>query len=156
MTGSAGKDLTLDSLEGEIVLLTLRRPARLNALSWRLIDEIHLALEEVAGRPDARVLILTGRLIDADEALRIGLANKVVAPDRVVPTALEIAREITANSPFGVRMTKQVLRRNGEAASLEAAIELENRTQVLASMTADLREAVGSFRSGATPVFEDR
>jgi enoyl-CoA hydratase len=52
-------------------------------------------------------------------------------------------------------MTKQVLRRNLEAGSLESAIELENRTQTLASLTGDLREALSAFRERRPPSYTD-
>src|SRR3954468_12383467 len=53
-------DLTLEELEPGLAILTLRRPERLNALSWSLIDELHDALAAVARRDDVRVLVLTG------------------------------------------------------------------------------------------------
>lgn len=93
----------------------------------------------------ASELLLTGRLIDAAEADRIGLVNRVVPADELLDVAFGIAAEIVANAPFGVRMTKQVLLRNIDADSLEAAIELENRTQVLAIHTANGAEALDAF-----------
>jgi enoyl-CoA hydratase len=61
-----------------------------------------------------------------------------------------------ANSPFGVRMTKQVLHRNVDAPSLEAAIELENRTQVLATRTEDIAEAVTAHHEKRPARFANR
>ena len=57
------------------------------------------------------------------------------------------------NSPFGVRMTKQVLGRNAGASSLETAIELENRTQVVCTRTADMPEALAAFVERREPRF---
>ena len=113
-------------------------------------------LPRIVGLGIASELLLTGRQVDADEALRIGLANRVVAADALEAEALALAAEIAANSPWGVAMTKQVLRRNADATSLEAAIELENRTQVLATRTHDAREAVAAFRERRPARFAGR
>jgi enoyl-CoA hydratase len=262
-------DLTLEELEPGIALLTLRRPERLNALTWDLIDDLHATLAAVAGddrvrvviltgagrgfcsgldltdnaelgssgtvqagfarqervgslatalrnlpqpviaavngpaaggglalalasdvrlcAPEARFnvafvriglsgcdvgvshllprivglgvaseLMLTGRTVGADEALRVGLANRVVPAEELLEAAQALAREIAANSPFGVRMTKQVLHRNCDAPSLEAAIDLENRTQVLATRTDDLREALAARGERRAASFANR
>ena len=113
-------------------------------------------LPRIVGLGRASELMLTGRQVGADEAARIGLANDVVASDELIDSAIGMARAIAANSPFGVRMTKQVLHRNVDAPSLEAAIELENRTQILATRTADLAEAVGAYGEKRAPRFENR
>jgi enoyl-CoA hydratase len=116
---------------------------------------VSFLLPRIVGAGIAAELMLTGRMVDADEALRIGLANRVTAHDELLAACYELARDITRNSPFGVRMTKQVLRRNLEAGSLESAIELENRTQTLASLTGDLREALSAFRERRPPSYTD-
>src|SRR4029077_9089394 len=90
-------------------------------------------------------LLLTGRLIDAAEADRIGLVTRVVPNESVVDAALETAELIVGNSPFGVRMTKEVMWSQLEIGSLQAGIDLENRTQVLSSFTGDLTEAMTAF-----------
>jgi enoyl-CoA hydratase len=69
--------------------------------------------------------------------------------------ALETARLITANSPFGVWMTKEVMWANLEVGSLGAGMDLENRTQVLGLMTKDHLEAVDAFLSKRPAVFTD-
>ena len=86
-------------------------------------------------------IMLTGRMVDAAEAERIGLVSERVADARLLPRALEIARAITANSAFGVWMTKRGTWANAEAGSLQSAMELENRTQILARTTGDLARA---------------
>lgn len=110
-------------------------------------------LPRIVGSAVASDLLLTGRPVGAEEALRVGLVNEVVDDPDVLDAALRKADEITANSPFGVKMTKQILSRNVDAGSLEAAIELENRTQVLATRTTDMVEAVAAFREKRAPVF---
>ena len=94
----------------------------------------------------ASEIMLTGRRVGAEEAARIGLANRVVPADELLDAALELAEGIAANSPFGVWMTKKGLERNVDAPSLEAAVELENRTQVLTTRTDDQKEALAAFR----------
>jgi enoyl-CoA hydratase len=102
-------------------------------------------LPRIVGYGHASEMLLTGRLVPADEAERIGLVNRVVPAEELLDSALETAGLIAANAPFGVRMTKQVLGVNVDAPSLRAAIELENRTQVLTTGTAEQREALAAF-----------
>jgi enoyl-CoA hydratase len=113
-------------------------------------------LPRLVGAGMAAELLYTGRAVDAEEALRIGLVNRVVEPAELEAAALELAAQIAANSPFGVWMTKQILQRNADATSLEAAIDLENRTQVLAARTDDAREAVDAFTARRAPRFSFR
>ena len=113
-------------------------------------------LPRIVGLGMASELMLTGRPVAADEAVRIGLANRTCAEGALLDDAYELAGQIAANSPFGVRMTKQVLHRNVDAPSLEAAIELENRTQVLATRTDDMREALEAFVGKREPQFTGR
>ncbi|HET6793008.1 MAG TPA: enoyl-CoA hydratase-related protein [Acidimicrobiales bacterium] len=102
-------------------------------------------LPRLVGASRAFELLLTGRIIDSAEADRIGLVLKVVPDGQVVEAALETAALIAANSPFGVWMTKEVMWSNLETPSLHAAIDLENRTQILTSTTRDMREAMAAF-----------
>lgn len=110
-------------------------------------------LPRIVGLGQAYEALLTGRLIDAPEALRIGLVNRVVEPDGLLQEATNLAREIAANSPTAVRLTKQVLQTNVDAPSLRAAMALENRNQVLAMTTEDMAEAVDAFLSKRPPRF---
>jgi enoyl-CoA hydratase len=110
-------------------------------------------LPRIVGAGIASELMLTGRRVLADEAHQIKLVNRLVYADELLATSRELAAMITANSPFGVRMTKQVLHRNIDAGSLEAAIELENRTQVLATRTDDATEALSAFLEKREPRF---
>ena len=108
-------------------------------------------LPRIVGHGQASEILLTGRRVPADEALRIGLVNRVVPQDELLESAFSLAAEITRNSPFGVQMTKQVVQRNTDANSLEAALELENRTQVLTTRTNDLPEALAAFLEDRPP-----
>jgi enoyl-CoA hydratase/carnithine racemase len=113
-------------------------------------------LPRVVGLGIANELLLTGRFVLPDEALRIGLVNQVCEPDELIPSALELAAQICRNSPFGVRMTKQVVQANLGAATFEQGIELENRNQALAAATNDMREALDAFLTRRDPVFTGR
>ena len=110
-------------------------------------------LPRLVGASRAWELMLTGRIIDADEADRIGLVLRTVPDDELLDAALETAALIAANSPWGIRMTKEVMWSQLEVGSLEAGIDLENRTQVLSSMTGDMQEAVRAFLEKRPPRF---
>jgi enoyl-CoA hydratase/carnithine racemase len=100
-------------------------------------------------------LLLTGRPFDAAEAERIGLVSRVTPAGELMGAALEIARAIAANAPFGVRMTKEVVWANLSAPDLRTAMALENRTQVLCAMTGDVNEAMAAFREKRPPTFRN-
>jgi enoyl-CoA hydratase len=102
-------------------------------------------LPRLVGASRAFELLLTGRMIDAEEADRIGLVAKVVDDGGVVDAALETAALVAGNSPWGVRMTKEVMWSQLEIGSLQAGIDIENRTQVLSTLTGDMEEAVAAF-----------
>lgn len=111
-------------------------------------------LPRLIGASRSHELLLTGRVIDAAEADRIGLVSRI--EDDVMDAALSVAREVQANSPFGVWMTKEVMWSNLETPSLQAGIDLENRTQILSSMTEDSREAMTKFLSKEKIAFKNR
>lgn len=81
---------------------------------------------------------------------------RVVPDDDLLDAALETAGQIAANRPFGVWMTKAVTWSNLETGSLQAGIDLENRTQILASTTGDMTEAVAAFIEKRPPEFSNR
>ena len=113
-------------------------------------------LPRLIGASKAFEMMLTGRFVLADEADRIGLVSKVVPDGEVVDAAFEIAEQIIGNSPFGVWMTKEVMWSNLEAGSMQAAIDLENRTQILTTFTEDLPEAMAAFLQKRKPVYRNR
>jgi enoyl-CoA hydratase/carnithine racemase len=113
------------------------------------------ALPRVIGLGRAAELMFTGRFVEAEEAEAIGLVNRIVQPDQLLPSAFELAERIASNSPYGVRLSKRVLQANVDAPSLEAALELENRGQVLATRTEDMREALDAFRAKRQPRFRN-
>jgi enoyl-CoA hydratase len=113
-------------------------------------------LPRLIGASRAFELLLTGRVVDAAEADRIGLVSRVVPDDELLETALGVAREITGNSPFGVRMTKDVMWSQLETGSMAAGIAIENSTQIATTFSGDQKEAVAAFLEKRPPRFTDR
>jgi enoyl-CoA hydratase len=105
------------------------------------------------GSTHANDLLLTGRVVGADEALRLGLVSRVA--DDVVAEALTTAEAMARFSPYGLAMTKDVLWANLEIGSLAAAIELEDRNQLMLGFTENLPEAIRAFDAGRPPVYTD-
>ncbi|MDT5244284.1 MAG: hypothetical protein QOD36_1660 [Mycobacterium sp.] len=97
-------------------------------------------LPRIVGTSVAADWMLTGRTVTANEADRRGLVSEVLEPDRLGGHALELAAGIAQLPPFGVQLTKRALQVNTDAAGLEAAMELENRNQVLAHATDEAAE----------------
>jgi enoyl-CoA hydratase len=113
---------------------------------------ISYTLPRLVGGSRAFELLLTARTVDADEAARIGLVAEVTGPgEPVLDRALAVAATICDYAPFGVAMTKEVMWSNLDAPSLEAAIHLENRTQILASTGGEVMEAAAAFREKRAP-----
>ena len=110
-------------------------------------------LPRIVGLGIASELLLTGRFVEPDEALAIGLVNRVCEPDQLLDAAYELAGAIASNSPFGVRLTKQVIQANLGAGTLEHGIELENRNQALTATTNDMRAALEAFTNRRPPKF---
>jgi enoyl-CoA hydratase len=110
-------------------------------------------LPRIVGAARAQELMLTGRLFDADEAYRIGLVVDVVDDDKLIDVALAKADEVLSNAPMGVSMTKEGMWAALEIPGLQAAIDLENRQQVLLAATADHQEAMRAFVERRAPTF---
>jgi len=111
-------------------------------------------LPRIVGAGIARELMLTGRIIDAHEAFRIKLVSEVLPQERLMGAALEVAREIAANNPYGVWQTKTGLNAALDAPSLRHAQELENRIQVLAGFTGYPSEAAAARLERRAPKWD--
>lgn len=110
-------------------------------------------LPRQVGATVANDLLLTGRVVDAAEALRIGLVSRVV--DDVRAEALDTAERMAGFSPYGLAMTKDVIWANLEIGSLAAAVELEDRNQLMLGFTENLSEAIRAFAAGREPAYTD-
>ncbi len=110
-------------------------------------------LPRIIGYARAVELTLTGEMIDAAEALRIGLVTHVVPDADLIAKAHQIAGKIAANPPHAVRMSKRLLR-EGQTADLKNILELSAAMQALAHATKDNAEAVAAFLEKRTPVFK--
>ena len=92
-------------------------------------------LPRIVGTSVAADWMLSGRTVSAAEADRRGLVSELVEPDTLAERAVELASLIADLSPLGVQLTKRALQVNTDAASLSAALELENRNQVISHAT---------------------
>lgn len=101
-------------------------------------------LPRLVGKAMALDLLVTGRMIKAEEALRIGLANQVVAPERLRDQGLEVARTIASKGPIAVRLTKQLVQR-GQDMDLANACQQEAYAFGLTCASADQKEGMQAF-----------
>jgi enoyl-CoA hydratase/carnithine racemase len=112
-------------------------------------------LPQVIGLGRATEILMLGEPVVAEEALRIGLANRVVAPDSVLPTAMALAEKLARGPLFALGMTKEMLNREPQL-TLEAALEAEAQAQQICMATRDFREAYEAFVAKREPKFEGR
>jgi enoyl-CoA hydratase len=92
-------------------------------------------LPRIVGTSVAADWMLTGRTVSAAEADRRGLVSELLEPERLMDRALELASGIAELAPLGVQLTKRALQVNTDATGPGAAMELENRNQVLTHAT---------------------
>jgi enoyl-CoA hydratase len=112
-------------------------------------------LPRLVGAGRAHELMLTGRIFDAEEAHGMGLVVDVVPPDALLERALTEAELVMRNAPMGVHMTKEVMWSALEIPGQQAAIDLENRTQIMVSQTSDHVEAMRAFLEKRPPNYQD-
>ncbi len=104
------------------------------------------------GEKQARDLLLTGRIFDAEEAQRMGLINEIVPTDKLLDRARELAALLIENSPASLRATKQLLTDHARA-ELDAQIEAAVRENAAIRTTADFREGISSFLEKRKPIW---
>lgn len=104
------------------------------------------------GEKQARDLLLTGRLFGAEEAVRLGLVNEILAPDKLLTRARELAATLLENSPSSLRATKRLLTEHARA-ELDLQIEAALQSNAAIRSTADFREGVSSFLEKRKPVW---
>lgn len=112
-------------------------------------------LPDVVGEARARELLLTGRVVSADEALRLGLVSQVLADESLLDDVLEVATGIASNAPIATRYTTLALRDGGHA-DFEAAVQWEALAQSITLATADLQEGIAAAQQKRPPTFTGR
>jgi enoyl-CoA hydratase len=109
-------------------------------------------LSRAVGLSVASELMLTGDVFSAERAVALGIASRLVADEELEAAGRELASKMLANSPFGLRLTKECLRFSFDAPGLEAVVAMEDRNQQLASGQ-DALEAFKAAREKRKPVF---
>ena len=110
-------------------------------------------LPRLVGTSLASELMLTGKFIEAERALSTGLVSEVVPLDQLSTSADSYVRDMITTSPMGLRLTKEGLNMAIDASSLEAAMAIENRNQILCSRTDDAKEGMQAFLEKRDPVY---
>lgn len=109
-------------------------------------------LPNVVGPAHARDLLLTGRVVEADEALRLGLVSRVIDPGSFLGEVLDTAAGIAATAPIAARLTKVALADGGHA-DFESALQWEALAQPMTLATADLQEGIAAAQQKRAPQF---
>jgi enoyl-CoA hydratase/carnithine racemase len=112
-------------------------------------------LPRLIGASRSHELMLTGRRVSAEEALRIGLVSDVVAGEALLDRALEAAGQIASLAPWGVRLTKRGMWAALEIPSEQAAVEFEDRQQIMATFGNAPPEAIAAFLEKRPAEFSD-
>jgi methylglutaconyl-CoA hydratase len=107
------------------------------------------------GEKIARDLLLTGRIFDAAEALKMGLVNEIVSPEKLLVRARELAAKLAENSPLSLFLTKRLLTEHARV-ELDAQIEAAIRENAGIRESADFREGIESFLEKRKPKWTGR
>ncbi len=113
-------------------------------------------LPRLVGVSVASELMMTGRFINATRAERVGLVSEVVPDDQLSAAAQPYLEEMLTTSPLGLRLTKECLNMSTDAGSLEAAIAMEDRNQILCAQTDDFKEGISAFLGKRAPDYKNR
>src|SRR5713101_1846962 len=112
-------------------------------------------LARLCGKGAAHELCLTGEMITAEEALRIGLVNHIYEPAELLPAAEALAKKIIANAPLAVKYTMEAIERGVEMPQ-EEGLFLEATLFGLSCATEDMREGTKAFLEKRTPQFRGK
>lgn len=104
-------------------------------------------LPRLVGTSLASELLLTGRFIDAQEALQHRLCSRVVPDDELDRSADDLIEAMLGNAAFGLRLTKDAINFSVDAPSMDAAMAMEDRQQILASFSGEMKERRKKFQS---------
>jgi enoyl-CoA hydratase len=110
-------------------------------------------LPRLVGKKRALLMQLSGEMIDAQEALRIGLVNKVVPPGELLPVAQRLAKSIVDKSPVAIRLTLDAVN-HGSEMPLDDALRYEADLFGLACSTQDIHEGIKAFLEKRKPSFK--
>lgn len=106
------------------------------------------------GEKRASDLLLTGRIFGADEALKLGLVNEIVAPEQLMPRAQELAAQLLENSPASLRATKKLLSSYTKE-QLDRQLKSAIKENAGIRQTADFKEGIASFLEKRKPKWEN-
>jgi enoyl-CoA hydratase/carnithine racemase len=142
-------DIRIASERARMGLIFVRRGLGIeHGASW--------LLPRIVGLSNALDLALSGRLLEAEEALRIGLVSRVVAHEQLMPTALEMAGEIATNcSPLGVAHAKRLIYHH-LSTDLGTALAEENESIAVMTHSEDFKEGIRAFQEKRAPRFVGR
>ncbi|MBF4160698.1 enoyl-CoA hydratase/isomerase family protein [Nocardioides acrostichi] len=112
-------------------------------------------LPDVVGQAAARDLLLTGRIVSDDEALRLGLVSRVLSPESFADDVVAAATQMAASAPIAQKLTTLALRGSGHG-DIEAAVQWEALAQPVTLATEDLQEGIAASREKRAPRFSGR
>lgn len=112
-------------------------------------------LPRLIGASAANEYLMTGRFIDAKRALAMGLVSQIVDDNQLTDTAQGFIDDLLGTAPLALRLTKECVNMSLDAGSLEAAIAMEDRNQVLTVRSNDHAEGVSAFLEKRAPIYTD-
>lgn len=112
-------------------------------------------LPRIAGSSRAMEMMMTGRMIDADEALRCGIADRLVDASELAAQTTDLARAIASGPPIAIQAIKRAVR-NATRTTLEEQLALETEHQLAAFLSDDAREGMSAFLEKRSAKFEGR
>jgi 2-(1,2-epoxy-1,2-dihydrophenyl)acetyl-CoA isomerase len=148
MNLALGCDVVLASTRARFAEIFVRRGLTVDfGGSW--------LLPRVVGIQRAKELALSGRMVGADEALRLGLCMEVVEPERLVERTREVASGFLEGAPVAQMLAKRCLDRSWEL-SFEQALAWEGQAQAICFQTEDVAEGIAAFLEKRTPRWQGR
>ncbi len=158
-----------------IMSITLNRPDKLNAIDATMLDELARALQDafvrrgvipdtgvtyllprLVGTPKELELMFTGDMLDAPEAERMGLVNRVVPHDNLMSVAKELAARIAEGPSVAIELMKRAVYQGLETNNFASQLAYEGWAQELCYETKDVEEGVRAFLEKRKPKFSGR